>query len=91
MPAFFAYTVYMKQYTIRNIPAPLDRVARERAKKTDTSLNTTLLAALAAGLQVGEESAVYHDLDDLCGSWADDPECEAALATFAKIDRKLWR
>lgn len=81
----------MKQYTIRNIPDPVDRAARQLAKKTETSLNTTLLQALATGLQVGEESAVYHDLDDLCGSWAEDPACDEALAAFEKIDRKLWK
>jgi hypothetical protein len=68
----------MKQYTIRKIPEYLDRIAREKAKKTHESLNTTLMEALIRGLNANEE-VEYHDMDDLSGTWVADSEIEAVL------------
>ena len=91
MHAILAYTVCMKQYTIRRIPDSIDKTAREKAKKTNQSLNSTLIQALSRGLGMSNNNIVYHDMDDLAGSWIADPDIEAALKEFDKIDEELWK
>lgn len=90
MPAFFAYNVCMLQYTIRNIPEHIDRMAREKSKKKHTSLNKILLDALQKGLDT-ENEIEYHDMDDLAGTWETDIDTDAALASFEEIDESLWK
>lgn len=67
----FVYTVYMSsiQYTIRNIPEPVNRVLRQRAKRTGKSFNQILIEALqrASGV-VCEPEPRYTDLDWLKGT-----------------------
>jgi len=87
--AFFAYTEYMKQYTIRNIPDNLDRTARKKAAKDRQSLNSVLLEALSKGLNV-DGDVEYHDMDDLAGTWVSDPDTDAVLKEFDVIDGELW-
>jgi len=81
----------MKQYTIRKIPDYVDKAAREKAEKTNASLNSVLVDALEKGLAVHENPPVYHDMDDLAGSWVHDTETEAALKEFDTIDEELWK
>lgn len=80
-----------KQYTIRQIPDNLDIALRSKARLLGKSLNKVLLESLAQGLGVHEESAKYHDLDYLAGSWKDDPAFEEALKDFEKIDEDSWK
>ena len=89
MPTLYAYNVGMIQYTIRKIPKYLDQVAREKSKKTHKSLNTILLDALSKGLDTSGIME-YHDMDDLAGTWAADPDIDAGLASFDIIDEDLW-
>jgi plasmid stability protein len=81
----------MKQYTIRKIPDYLDKAVRERAKKTNASINSILVEALKKGLSVHEEAPVYNDMDDLAGTWVQDPETDAVLEEFDKIDQDMWK
>ena len=91
MHSFSAYSVCMKQYTIRGIPESIDKAAREKAKKTNTSLNSILLQALLRGFRITNDNVMYHDMDDLAGSWVADSEIDAELAEFDKIDEELWK
>ncbi len=91
MYAKIAYTVYMKQYTIRSIPEYVDRAARAKAQKNGSSLNAVLVDALRRGLDVGEESLEYTDMDDLAGTWVHDSAIEKALEDFDRIDPELWK
>lgn len=81
----------MKQYTIRKIPDHVDKAAREKAKKTNMSLNSVLINALERGLSVHEQAPKYNDMDDLAGSWIKDPEIDKILAEFNTIDEELWQ
>lgn len=74
------------RYTIRGVPERVDEAVRQRAKATKMSLNEVLLDALIKGLDTAEEPAKYHDLDDLAGTWVDDPEFDAAIKAFEMID-----
>lgn len=89
MQANIAYIACMSsiQYTIRQVPAAVDKALRANARKNDQSLNDALLAALADA--AGETE--HHDLDFLAGSWQGDNETESALKEQRSIDREMWR
>lgn len=78
------------QYTLRNIPEEVDRALRERARREGRSLNEVAIRALAQALNFGDEPVRRRDLDDISGSWIDDPELEAALDDQRRIDPELW-
>ncbi len=80
-----------KQYTIRGIPPAVDRTVRKRVCETHQSLNTVVLAALRRGLGLTEDQPEFHDLDDLAGTWVDDPEFDRAMEMFESIDKELWK
>ena len=82
------YTV--PQYTVRNIPAGLDRALREWAKRRSISLNQAIVDALKRGVDIEAEQE-YSDLDDLVGTWQADEVCDQALADQDRIEPDLWR
>ena len=65
------------------------------SKKTDKSLNKTILALLRKGLGIEEnvKYPVYHDLDSLSGTWSSEDlnEFNEAVSSFSKIDEELWK
>ncbi|MBI4224505.1 MAG: hypothetical protein HY609_06180 [Deltaproteobacteria bacterium] len=79
-----------KQYTIRGIPERVDKTLKKKAKDEGKSLNSVLVECLerAAGEGVLLE---FDDLDGLIGAWANDPECDRALASQDRIDNDLWK
>ena len=80
----------MRQYTIRNVPAEVDRALRKTAKANGKSLNETALEALRRAVG-GDAPVRYHDLDDLIGTWVEDPEFDRILEAQRQIDEELWR
>jgi plasmid stability protein len=80
-----------RQYTIRNIPADVDRVLRLRAQQLGKSFNQVALEALVAG--AGLELRPKRDFRDVVGSLtakqADALEEEIRLQH--QIDPELWR
>lgn len=93
MPALSAYGACMEslQYTIRGIPAFLDQAIRLRAKEEGKSLNTVAREALERGLELDATLMKHTDLDDLIGSWQEDPAFDAAIAEFGKVDEEVWK
>ncbi len=81
----------VRQYTIRSVPPVIDRALRARAAKANQSLNTIVLAALQRGLGLTEAPPEFHDLDDLAGTWVDDPEFDRAMEVFESIDEDIWK
>lgn len=79
------------QYTIRQVPEPIDRLIRQQVKKSRKSLNGVLLSILERGVGATNEPVLYHDLDELAGTWVADPEFDAAIETFESIDEDLWK
>jgi hypothetical protein len=93
--ALMAYNVGMKraktvQYTIRGVPAFVDRAIRARAKKENKSLNQLALEALEQALGLGQPK-VHTDLDELIGTWVEDPEFDKAIEEQDQIDEEKWR
>ena len=81
----------MAQYTIRKVPASVDRMLRERARTEGKSLNEAAIEALQAGLGLSEVPVEFDDLDDLIGTWQHDPDTDQALADQDVVDLELWR
>jgi len=79
------------QYTIRGVPDRVDALLRLRARKEHKSLNTVTIEVLSRGSGVGEEEFEFHDMDDLIGTWVDDPEFAAAIESMHVIDEELWK
>lgn len=79
------------QYTIRNIPDPLDAALRRSAREKGKSLNEVALDALVRGAGLGESRIRQRDLGDIAGSWRNDPAFDQARAAQDTIDEDLWR
>jgi plasmid stability protein len=64
------------QLTIRAVPRRVGARLRERARQEGRSLTT---------------AARFTDLDDLAGTWVDDPVFDRAIAEMDVVDRDLWK
>ena len=88
--AFNAYNTCM-QYTIRNVPDPLDAALRRSAREQGKSLNEVAIEALARGAGLSEHRCRQRDLSDVARTWRKDPAFESALAAQDTIDEEMWR
>ncbi len=79
------------QYTLRKVPPQVDQKIRERAHDQRRSLNEVALEALERGLGLTARPVRHHDLDDLAGTWVDDPEFDRAVEDMDQIDPELWK
>ncbi len=79
------------QYTVRNIPDALDAELRERAREQKKSLNEVTLETLARGLGLAKETVRHRDLNDVAGTWKEDPAFDRAIADQDTIDPELWK
>jgi hypothetical protein len=93
VPALFAYTACMKtiQYTIRGVPVDWNQQVRREAKRNGKSLNAELLDALRKGLGISDRPRRFTDLDDLAGTWVDDPAFDSAIAEMDQVDKTVWK
>lgn len=79
------------QYTIRQVPAKVDRSLRQRSQQAGQSLNEAAIAALTRGLGLADDRPRHHDLDHLAGTWEEDPAFDAAIAAQDQVDPLLWK
>lgn len=79
------------QYTIRTVPATIDRALRRRAKQEAKSLNAVAIEALARGLELDAQPVEHADLDALIGSWQEDKAFDRAIADFERVDEDMWK
>ena len=80
------------QYTVRGVPARVDEILRRQAREQRKSLNQLVLEVLEReALLSAESEKLHHDLDELAGTWVDDPEFDAALAAQDSVDEQLWK
>ena len=78
-----------RQYTIRNVPASVDRALRRKAVERRVSLNSLLLSALDAEVG-GAVPRLQHDLDGFFGTWISDAKVDRALAEVRRVDPRDW-
>ena len=79
------------QYTIRGIPAEIDKALRRRARASGKSLNEVAVEALREGAGVAATPRKRRDLSDIVGTWKPDKELEEALADQDRVDEDLWK
>ncbi len=80
-----------RQYTIRGVPAAIDRALRRLAKEEAKSLNAVTVEVLARGLELEAKADEHTDLDALIGSWQEDPAFDRAVADFERVDEEDWK
>ena len=76
------------QYTIRGVPAEVDRVLRRKAAKRKLSLNQVVVEELTVATVGGQRKA---DFSDLVGQWLPDPAFDEILAAQRQIDWGKWK
>jgi hypothetical protein len=79
------------QYTVRGVSERLHARIRELATREGKSLNETVLQAISIGVGMTENQIRYADLDDLAGTWVNDPEFDAAVQEMDRADPELWK
>ena len=79
------------QYTIRNLPARLDKLIRKRAKEEGKSLNTVAVEALMEAFGLRGSVPAHRDVGSLAGSWVEDAAVDDALRAQRVIDDEMWR
>ena len=80
------------QYTVRNVPAHVDKAFRRKARNEQRSLNEVLRGALVKEAEGAEPSGrVYTDLDALAGTWVEDAGFDEAVQAQDRVDESLWR
>lgn len=78
------------QLTIRGVPARVKDMLVHRAEKEKKSLNSVLLDLLCTATETSSK-ITFHDLDELAGSWVEDPEFEAIIEEQDRIDEDMWK
>ena len=80
------------QYTVRDVPAHVDRALRRKAVEEGKSLSQLLRDALLreAGGDAGAP-LLLHVLDDLAGSWVVDRDFDRVFAEQDRVDEAMWR
>jgi len=88
-----AYNVYMSniQYTIRNIPVPVDKVIRKRSKQSGQSFNQTVVDLLSLQTFGTTEIADDNNFDWLYNKNTLDDSFDEAIKDISQVDKKLWR
>ncbi|MFH0787156.1 MAG: antitoxin [Pseudomonadota bacterium] len=85
----------MKSLSLRGIQGDLAENLKKISQIEGTSLNKTVLKLLEAsvGMRKKRRFNIYHDLDDLAGTWSSREEKEFKEKTqfFEKIDKDLWK
>jgi hypothetical protein len=93
VPALLAYDACMKpiQYTVRGISERVDEALRKHAVREGLSLNAFVVKTLALDVGMREQPLRHSDLDDLAGTWIEDPEFDRAIREMDTVDGDLWK
>ncbi len=96
MHAIYAYIACMKrrqteQYTIRGVPEAVGASLRDRARREGKSLNKIAIEALMRGLGLSSDMIQSTDLDDLAGTWIEDPAFDEAIREMDRVDEETWK
>ncbi len=73
---------------LENLPPEVESEMRERAKASGQSIEQVALVALVAGIA---STGLDEHLRAVIGTWVDDPDFDAAVGEFERVDEKVWR
>lgn len=85
------YTVYMSsiQYTIRNIPEPVDKALRSVARKKGVSFNSTVVEALEMAVGANGRQTRNTDFDWIIGSGLKDDSFDESMQWLNKLPKDI--
>ena len=83
----------MSQITLRKIPENIEKQIRALSKKSNSSLNSTIIELLEKALGTGRKTRNKRDLSKLVGTWNREQakEFEENTRIFEQIDEEIWR
>ena len=88
----------MKPITLRNVPPPVERAIKDKAKRERVSLNKAVVGLLeeatgSPSRTASSKKVLRYDLDKFSGSWTkqEADEFDAALKQQRKVDPKDWK
>ena len=79
------------QRAIRDIPAVVNDVLQQKARRSGKSLNPIARDALTKEAGLDGQTRLHRDLDGFFGSWIEYPAVDKALADQRKIYMNFWR
>ena len=79
------------QYTIRNIPEPVDRVIKKRSKQYGRSFNQTVIDLLSLQTFGTTELPKDDNFDFLFNKNTLDDSFDEAINDISKVDKKMWK
>ena len=79
------------QYTIRNIPSPVDKVIRKRSKQSGKSFNQTVVDLLSLQTFGTTDVTDKANFDWLFDKNTLDENFDKAIKDISQIDEKLWK
>lgn len=81
-------------FNLRNVAPDVMSLLKKEAAKQKISINSLILLIIERGLGVAHKTQknVFHDLDDLAGTWSDKDQktFDDSIKSFEKIDKELW-
>jgi hypothetical protein len=80
--------IQIVQYTIRGVPAEVDRALRKKAAQLKLSLNQLVVNELTRAT-IGRVSKA--DFSELVGQWTPDPAFDEVIAAQRQIDWDKWK
>lgn len=84
----------MSNFNLRNISPTVMFLIKKEAKKQKISINSLILLIIEQGLGIAHQNKknIFHDLDDLAGTWndKDKKEFDERIKPFEAIDKELW-
>lgn len=85
------YTAYMNsiQYTIRNIPEPVDNALRSVARKKGVSFNSTVVEALEMAVGANGRQTRNTDFDWIIGSGLKDDSFDESMQWLNKLPKDI--
>jgi hypothetical protein len=82
----------MKTLTVRSLPKRVAEALDRERRRSDQSLNQTVIDVLSRGLGLGDDGARRNGLAKLAGTWTDDDlhQFNQSVAAFEAVDSEMW-
>ncbi len=82
-------------FNLRGVPSEVMKILKRKAKEQHVSINFLILMLVEEGIGLSQKKkkTIYHDLDDLAGTWTEEEAelFEKNIKAFEVIDDELWQ
>jgi len=82
----------MKTLTVRNVPRRVAEALNRERRRSDQSLNQTVIDVLSRGLGLDDSAPRRNGLAKLAGTWTaeDLRQFDESVAAFDAVDPEMW-